>query len=531
MKTQQFLEHHGIRSNPFAEEDAQTDPVFKDFCISSTHHPTWDKIYGDPAEPATSIVFGEKGAGKTAMRLQIVRHLEDYNRRIPMPACGSSSTTTSTRSSIASATASAHGAAGSIACWVTGSSGTTWTPSCRWASPDWSTAFWDRGKPTTRASTRSNRAASSLLDRHQARDLLMLAACYDSSSAETTKGRWRRLRRKLRYRGWLAQWDFALGVVATLATAGTVAYLQRWDWLELPWPYVIVAAAWLPWLARFVRRFWQAAGIARNIRVGKHVINPLRQILMKFRAVDIAGQPLPRKQRTDDRYELLAKFQGILKTLGFSGIVVLVDRVDEPHLINGSVEQMRALLWPMLDNKFLKQPGIGLKLLLPIELSQYLEREDRDFYQRARLDKQNMVPSLEWTGEALFDVACARLKACAVPGQTPVLADLFDPSISERRLTDAFRSLRVPRHLFKFMHRLFVAHCNAYTDAAPSWKISSERFESTLALYGRDQDAFDRGLRRVSSRSTTLQVTGRLAGSRLTLLLETQARWADAISS
>ncbi len=101
----------------------------------------------------------------------------------------------------------------------------------------------------------------------------------------------------------------------------------------------------------------------------------------------------------------MAKFQGILETLGFHGIVVLVDRVDEPHLINGSVEQMRALLWPMLDNKFLKHPGIGFKLLLPIELSQYIDREDRDFYQRARLDKQNLIPSLEWTGEALYDVA------------------------------------------------------------------------------------------------------------------------------
>ena len=150
-------------------------------------------------------------------------------------------------------------------------------------------------------------------------------------------------------------------------------------------------------------------------------------MLMKFRAADIAGQPLPRKQRTDDRYELLAKFQGILKTLGFDGIMVLVDRVDEPHLINGSVEQMRALLWPMLDNKFLKHPGIGFKLLLPIELSQFIEREDRDFYQRARLDKQNMVPSLEWTGEALFDVAGARLKACAMPGQSPVAGRVVRP--------------------------------------------------------------------------------------------------------
>ncbi len=60
---------------------------------------------------------------------------------------------------------------------------------------------------------------------------------------------------------------------------------------------------------------------------------------------------------------------------------------------------------------------------------------------------------------------------------------------------DAFRGLRVPRHLFKFMYRLMVAHCNAYTDESPCWKISSERFESTLALYSRDQDAFDRGLK------------------------------------
>src|SRR5262249_9962969 len=118
-----------------------------------------------------------------------------------------------------------------------------------------------------------------------------------------------------------------------------------------------------------------------------------------------------------------------------------------------------------------------------------------DFYQRARLDKQNMIPSLEWTGEALYDVASARLKACAAPGSAPVLCDLFDPAVSERRLMDAFRGLRVPRHLFKFMYRLVVAHCNAYTDDAPCWKISSGRFESVLALSNRDQAAFDRGLR------------------------------------
>src|SRR5262249_45696879 len=109
--------------------------------------------------------------------------------------------------------------------------------------------------------------------------------------------------------------------------------------------------------------------------------------------------------------------------------------------------------------------------------------------------KQNMIPSLEWTGEALFDVASACLKACALPGQSPVLSELFEDSITERRLMDAFRGLRVPRHLLKFMYRIVVENCNVYTDDAPCWQISSERFETVLALYSRDQDAVDRGVR------------------------------------
>lgn len=495
MKTEQFFEHHGIRSNPFAEEDAQTDPVFKEFCIDSTRHPTWDKIYGEPADPATSIVFGEKGSGKTALRLQIVRHLGEYNRKNPTKRAyvieydDFNPFLDRFRDRFGTRHRRADKVLADFKLWdhqdALLSIGVTGLVDrileARHTADSLANEF---GQADLRA-----------LDRHQARDLLLLAACYDTSTSETMKGRWTRLRRKLRYRAWPAQWDFVLGIAVTLATVGVIAYQEQWSWLQTPWPYLIVLAGWAIWLARFVRRYFQAASIARNVRVGKRPTNALRQVLMAMRASDLVGQPLPRKQRTDDRYELLAKFQGILKTLGFDGIVVLVDRVDEPHLINGSVEQMRALLWPMLDNKFLKHPGIGFKLLLPIELAHYLDREDRDFYQRARLDKQNMVPSLEWTGEALFDVATARIKACAMPGANPALKDLFDPAITDRRLTDAFRGLRVPRHLFKFMYRLIVAHCNSYTDEAPNWKISSERFESVLALYSRDQDAFDRGLR------------------------------------
>lgn len=58
---------------------------------------------------------------------------------------------------------------------------------------------------------------------------------------------------------------------------------------------------------------------------------------------------------------------------------------------------------------------------------------------------------------------------------------------------DAFRSLHVPRHLFKFMYRLFVLHCNSYTNKNPCWQIGGN-FDSVLA-FACNQDAFDRGLR------------------------------------
>src|SRR5262249_14307230 len=61
MKTEQFLRHHGIAGNPFSEEDAQTDTVFKRRCLVKIHHPAWNKFFGSPADPSTALVFGEKG--------------------------------------------------------------------------------------------------------------------------------------------------------------------------------------------------------------------------------------------------------------------------------------------------------------------------------------------------------------------------------------------------------------------------------------------------------------------------------------
>ena len=490
MNIQQFLEHHGIGSNPFSEEDAQTDPVFKEHCIARTYHPTWDKIYGNPAEPATSIVFGEKGSGKTALRLQIARHLVDYNhahhgaRLYVIEYDDFNPFLDRFREKLGRRHRRSDRALGQWKLWdhmdAILSLGVT--------------QLVDRVLETRNGpSANGETLALASLDRFQARDLLLLAACYDQSLAETFPGRWARLRRKLHYPVWQSFWSLAVGIAVTLLVLGFILSIQEWTWLARPWAYLFIAAGWLPWLWQGFSRWRLARGIVKHLRVVNHQAGSLGSVLMRLTNNDIGGQPVPDKDRTDDRYELLAKFQSLLKTLGYAGIIVLVDRVDEPHLINGSAAQMRALLWPMLDNKFLKHPGIGFKLLLPAELYYFVKREDREFYERARLDKQNLIPSLDWTGEALYDIATARIRACSTTGRSPALRDLFDESVSDRRLLDAYRGLRVPRHLFKFLYRLLVSHCNAHTDEAPAWKISASTFESVLAVYQRDQDAVDRG--------------------------------------
>jgi hypothetical protein len=495
MRVQQLLEHHGIAVNPFAEEDAQSDPVFKERCRDATYHPAWDKVYGNPSDPATSIVFGEKGSGKTAMRMQMAGRIalfnahpgnsrlfvieyDDFN-----PFLDHFADRLSARKQRDPARVLAE-----FKLWdhmdAILSLGVTSLVDRLLGVPH----------PTGPSANQVNADRVRTLDRHQKRDLLLLVACYDNSTRENVLSRWSRLRRKLGYYTWQSWWDKALGLAVTIAVAAVIIYWRRWDWLASPWPYVIAAAGWLPALVRLAKWYFVAHRIGRNVRVLKPHVSSVRRLLMRFPKREIDGQPLPETQRTDDRYELFVKFQGVLKSLGCDGIVVLVDRVDEPHLITGSVDRMRALIWSMLDNKFLKQPGIGLKLLLPRELADFMQREDRDFYQRARLDKQNMIPSLEWTGEALYDLANARIRSCGIDGQEPALRSLLDDSITDQRLIDAFRSLRVPRHLFKFLYRLMVAHCNAHTDERPAWQVPKETFEATLAVYSRDQDAIDRGL-------------------------------------
>lgn len=497
MKIQQLLEHYGIRVNPFSQEDAQADHVFQQHCASLIYHPAWDKVAGDLGNPSTAIVFGEKGAGKTAIRLQLVDAVAAHNKREPQ------------NRAFVICYDDLNPFLDSFRDRLRG----------RRRQPDRALKEWRLWDHMDALLTLSTRRLCNVLADDQAsdeelslrtlkelprlrkRDLLMLAAFYDQSSDLSHWRRWSRIRSRLGFFAPMARWPLALGVVVTVAMVAfllrsAVSLTELITSLKAWWVYAIVAAGWLPWARRYVSQWWRARQIARQVRILEHGTGTLRRILSRFPPKEIDGQPMPSRDRSDDRYELLSKLQRILKPLGFSSILVLVDRVDEPHLINGSAERMKDFLWSMFDNKFLKHPNIGFKMLLPQDVVPFLDREEREFYERSRLDKQNLIRSLEWTGESLYDMATNRIRACLAEGADGEITvqRLFHEEVEKEFLIDCFASLRVPRHLFKFLYRLFTAHCNESTEDSPVWQISRDTLRRVHSDYLRELEAMDRGL-------------------------------------
>ena len=90
MNLAQFFEHWRIVENPFRGEEARNDAVFARMSglasgdpAAAALHSDFEKVLGDPARPTTAIVFGEKGSGKTGMRLQIEAKIARHNRENP----------------------------------------------------------------------------------------------------------------------------------------------------------------------------------------------------------------------------------------------------------------------------------------------------------------------------------------------------------------------------------------------------------------------------------------------------------------
>lgn len=494
MNTARFYEHWGVGEDPFRAEEARQDSVLARLGAAASHQ-DFEKIAGDLSRPTTAVVFGEKGSGKTAIRLRIERTIESHNaatdeqRVLLIP-----------YDDLNPVLDRLHARAGGKGV-MTSLQGVRLVDHMDGVLLAGVTLLVDGllGRRTSRAgpppSFLQGRAKDlGSLGPGFKTDLLVLQAVYDGSPRAAL--RTQELRKALGVRRDHAEmiWAFAAVAVWALPLAAVAAF--TW-WLmeggpgDLNQRLIGVGATVLLACAVTAKRLvWDRSKtllLARRVLAHTRPLTRSRESMARsLRQLPAAARDarrLPVTDSDDVRYAMFARLRSVLSRFGCTGIMVVVDRVDEPTLVSGDTDRMRAVVWPMLNNKFLQMEGVGVKLLLPIELRYALFRESSAFFQEARLDKQNLVERLQWTGTTLYDMCNDRLRACLKQPPTsgaggPSLKDLFEDAVSKQDLIEALEQMRRPRDAFKLLYRCVQDHCASTAEDDPRWQIPRHVLET-----------------------------------------------------
>lgn len=477
MNTTTFFNHYGILDNPFRAEEARQDAIFARI-ETVCHHPDYPKIRGEFDRPSSAIVFGERGSGKTAIRIQIQDDLAEHNRASPGAKClgiaydelnpvldrlHQQLRLRSADESLARMNLTDHvdGILASVVPSVVDQ------------------AVGEHHDQPVIEIENSLRKRLRGLEPAAKRDLLLLQVCYDRP--DDADLRTRRLRSAIKARSLnilpLMKWGAA---VLGLVTIGLILYVlfadpqeYRWLWLTA---IIVPGIAALGLIGRWGWLWWKVHRLARSLSASLRVLHrpalSFRKSLTALNIHDIRTAELPIGSHDDPRYAMIQRLLRVLRPLGYRSIIVFFDRIDEPTLINGEPSRMRSVVWPMMNNKFLQQDNFGIKMLLPLDLKHLLFRESQEFFREARLDKQNLIDRLTWSGAMLYDLCTARLNACREPDAEPLsLTGIFEENVTQQELVDALDQMQQPRDAFKLLYRVIQEHCANVPEERPVWKI------------------------------------------------------------
>ena len=499
MQVEQFWQYWKVREDPFRAEEARHDPVLTRLLASDVTHPDFQKVYGDPTAPSAAVVFGEKGSGKTALRLLLEKRLSDHNQKNP-----------------------------GNRVWVVAYDDLnpvldrfmhTLRPALKrddqpldhFRLADHQDAILSQivtglidalidGSPVL---PKDARKSIRRMGRARRVDFGILASLYDQPRTGNALSRWGSISRLLRL-SWLPTLAASKWIGLLMALTAAVIALASWigkggmSGLHLAMVGLSIAASVLllgHWAWHSLRLWSISRRIVKELRVIDRPVPLVRTALAELSARELSAVPLPSANDQDTRYQLIDRLLGVLQAIGFSGVIVLIDRIDEPAIVNGDARKMKSLIWPMFNNKFLQQNRVGVKLLLPGDLRHLLWREEVDFFQRARLDKQNMIERLVWSGPTLYDVCSKRLSICReAEAESITLTDLFDTDVTRQELIDALEQMRQPRDCFKFLYQLIQEHCANVTAEQPTWKIPRITLNHVRKLQSQRVQDLSRGL-------------------------------------
>lgn len=484
MFAQTWRKHWGLAEDPFVHEDADKDPVLARIDVGAVHS-AFDRIYGNPATPGPGIVFGEKGSGKSGLRLALERRVREHNEANPrervfvVEYTEFDSFLDQFRQTLRLPPAPEKSVPRLLE---------------RFRAADHLDAILSVGVTKLVDEVIDGRTGSRKLARKLKLDLLGLAALYYVSKRRAHDEALAGLRHAVRFGGvhggFVRALQVSLAVVALAAFV--VPHLESLGigsgagpaalWYTLGALLLAGDLAWFA-LAR-LRRQAAAARAVRAVRVLPRDAGPLVALLESVPPGTARGIALPIEDDETSRYLLLQRFLAILEALGYGCVYVFMDRVDESTVLSGRDEWTRTFVERLLDHKLLQHDGIGFKLFLPIEVSSVYTGATPEQLKRMRMDKANAVQEMRWTGRELFEIANQRLRASS-DGEGANLADFFAPDLDVELVRDALHELGTPRHAFGFLAALFSEYARNLPEDldadASEWRISRSHFEVVRA--------------------------------------------------
>jgi len=456
----QFLKSHGLQRNPFIEEEAQNDKVFEDLVNESGYafnHQAWDKFFGEPPGRGTSMIFGVKGSGKSALRLALEKNIAHFNRehseRILLINYDDFNVFLEAfkrrgdqdRKRETAITLNDFGLAQHL------------------------DAILVCGMEALLSELGDKSIALDPLETYERHDLMMLMAFYLSGPPDRYNRIMGDLGRRLLPRSWLGR--VRRGVQATvfgLLTLGIVPVLRE---------------AFYAGVARAAAR--EILVRSRNPKDIKRALRPIPSGYLQDQDVKRRGW----RDNDDVRRLFMSKFIDVVMSLGYRQIVVVMDKVDEPSLINGARERMEAFVWPLWNNRILQlHPHLSFKMLLPRQLYEAVRKAGSEKANEARFDKQKIIYPFRWGDKQLYDMMSDRLRICRVdPSQPYPLNNLFDEGMPTRDILAALDRLRQPRFVMNYLYRLIAETC-AQTDQVDDRpvRIPREVFYQITATIGED---------------------------------------------
>jgi len=456
----QFLRSHDLVRNPFIEEEAQNDKVFEDLVNEAGYtfnHQAWDKFFGDPPGCGTSMIFGVKGSGKSALRLALEKNIGHFNsghsERILLLSYDDFNgfleafkrKLEQERTRTSAVTLKDFGLAQHL------------------------DAVLVCGMESLLSELKAADLPLDHLEQYQRHDLMMLMAFYLSGPPDRYNRSISALSRKLLRRGAFKRMGRGLkGLLGGLLTLGFAPISDL----------------------MFYRGVARSA--AREIVVRDRDARDIERALKAIPRGYLKDQDVKRRGWRDDddvRRLFLTKFIDCVLALGYRQIVVVMDKVDEPSLINGDREKMEAFVWPLWNNRILQlHPNLSFKMLLPRQLYESVRKATSEKANIARFDKQKIIYPFRWGDKQLFDVMSDRLRICrADPSEPYPLDQLFDVSIQRSEVLGILDKLRQPRFVLNYLYRLIAETC-AHSDATGQGpiRIPHEVFYKVTAAIGED---------------------------------------------